>query len=1210
MAKIGKFKKLTNLIGIVRQSVEDFVNHNSELLRSKVKGDKGDKGDRGERGYTGQRGLKGEKGSKGDKGYTGLRGDIGPMGQSITQVKFLESNDPLNRQGIAGCTDVYQVLAGSDARNIIGYIKIRNGSDTLINPENNLLEIQNNVEILGNIYQRAKFAWFQVEEFAISAEFLKINYPSLTNSYPDEGAGIKLWDPTLNIFYTLKYDKTSQNWTISIGDNEKVLISADENHPTIITKMFPQRYTTQGGALATIYFEEFNALSNTYEEKWIVFSTTQDANAKLTNPHLHMDLLKIDGTTLVGADLDLNPLLNCYVNKKGDEVINGRKNFPTVLPTADTSTAVTDTNNIGNGTPLIPVKPAELVTKKYTDDNDIDIGFNPDGTSRTKYTPSETTHTLEIVRKDGQKITFTLPVAKKDTPNKTSGFMTPIQVEELDNLYANSGVFMTEAVFENNGTTGVLTLKKSYKNSYNGTTSSVVVNVPVADANKHGIITKTTFSALNAPYASDVEFSTDATTKEVKAKITKKNLITGIDSEATVVVPAIATALKGAAGGVAELDTDKIVPRTQLPLPRIFYVEITSAITQIVLTNYIPGYVPQKGDIIAIQNNHTAAVALASPHLKVGTTTYVLRNNNANYATATLPIGQSALISFTGTTFNTTHFWDWSDSDNTDDTRIGANSLIAGVAVTKYKLVMMGLDSKLYPLCVGDTTAATKTTSTQIFSMAGIPYFVENSGTIAANAKFGAALKRDKYYSNANVAYAFNGFASTDFNKRLYLVGTIEGGGFKLDQTSVTSWYTTAEPATEDGRVYLPIGYIGDTATILLLQYSGQWMEFKNSRFQPWTDPDLNSDVSYSKEYSIMGNEVSLNINVPMVEIVDIPFKSDGFETSLLIGYPRIPYNTKFMNFVINTKNAAPIVKVRNPIDNSILDIPIVYIHKELRGSDAPFFYPLSLSDVPLQNGLTTDEVAAIMKPGFYGVYWSYTGNMRNHGFIKIKEPTQKQLDQARVDSLGIPLEFEVIQGLVTPEFSIDFNITDNSMLFNSVWDMLNRMNIHIAEVIPLGLGGKRATILRVNIDEYRAFKLNRFYRSVWVSGENIPLDFGGFALDLRRTTPVLKFAIMNKRSTGSIIASLMIRMNGDLITTGTALNTSIDAGASYLYPYEFNMGSPYATLGLVLVEILIGVYHSSEPDFDNSSRRSACYKVTGYIEASSSVSFEYGRIS
>jgi hypothetical protein len=261
----------------------------------------------------------------------------------------------------------------------------------------------------------------------------------------------------------------------------------------------------------------------------------------------------------------------------------------------------------------------------------------------------------------------------------------------------------------------------------------------------------------------------------------------------------------------------------------------TAAATAIKIVDGIQsGYKPKSGDFLVLK--FTVASSVASPQVSINGTSYYLRWNNNNLtgsANYSIVANQTIFVRFDGTAYQFVHLPDWSDTDTITNTNIGGNNFIAGAQITRYKLCMKGIDGKLYPLSIGDSNAATKTTSTQIFDLSSPVLFFASSSSIAAGAKATNAFYYEYYYSNANIQYSFNGFASTDLNKQLYLVGTITGGGFKLDQTSVTSWYTTVKPTSADGKVYLPIGLVGDNANVFNLMNTGTYMQYKNSIFAP-----------------------------------------------------------------------------------------------------------------------------------------------------------------------------------------------------------------------------------------------------------------------------------------------------------------------------------------------------------------------------------------
>ncbi|MDR1461443.1 MAG: hypothetical protein LBI78_07350 [Campylobacteraceae bacterium] len=261
----------------------------------------------------------------------------------------------------------------------------------------------------------------------------------------------------------------------------------------------------------------------------------------------------------------------------------------------------------------------------------------------------------------------------------------------------------------------------------------------------------------------------------------------------------------------------------------------TAAATAIKIVDGIQSdYVPKSGDFLVLK--FTVASTVASPQVSINGTSYYLRWNNNNLTSSanySFAANQTIFVRFDGTAYQFVHLPDWSDNDTIPNTNMGGNNFIAGVQITRYKLCMKGIDGKLYPLSIGDVTTATKTASTQIFDLSSPVLFWTGSGSIAAGAKATNGFYYEYYYSSGNIQYSFNGFASADFNKQLYLVGTITGGGFKLDQTSVTSWYTTVIPTSANGKVYLPIGYVGDNANVFNLMNTGTYMQYKSSVFAP-----------------------------------------------------------------------------------------------------------------------------------------------------------------------------------------------------------------------------------------------------------------------------------------------------------------------------------------------------------------------------------------
>ncbi|MDR1008002.1 MAG: hypothetical protein LBL65_05510 [Campylobacteraceae bacterium] len=272
--------------------------------------------------------------------------------------------------------------------------------------------------------------------------------------------------------------------------------------------------------------------------------------------------------------------------------------------------------------------------------------------------------------------------------------------------------------------------------------------------------------------------------------------------------------------------------------PTVYYGTVATAAATVnkVVSGLPADYTPMIGD--SLQLKWTVANSVASPTLSINSVTYPLQFRGANLtgsAYYTIPLNQITLLTYTGTAWEFPYNADWTDNDTIANTNIGGNNLIAGEQITRYKICMKGLDGKLYPLCVGDVTTATKTASTRVFD----PFFPVlwwyNSGTLAAAAKATNGMYMQIYFASGNIQYAFNGFTSADFNKPVFLVGTIAGGGFMLDKTNATSWYTTVTPTTVDNKVYIPIGVVGDNANTINFMNIGVPMQYQNGILAPYS---------------------------------------------------------------------------------------------------------------------------------------------------------------------------------------------------------------------------------------------------------------------------------------------------------------------------------------------------------------------------------------
>lgn len=159
------------------------------------------------------------------------------------------------------------------------------------------------------------------------------------------------------------------------------------------------------------------------------------------------------------------------------------------------------------------------------------------------------------------------------------------------------------------------------------------------------------------------------------------------------------------------------------------------------------------------------------------------------------------------------------------------NSITAGVAIYDYKLLMQAADGKFYPLTLETGTGTTKTVSTQEF-LFDAPILWYNSTTdVAAN---GTTTNVYSEFYGTTLQYTANASAFTS-QALIYLKGTIQANGtFKLDNTSYTSWLTQTLPTTDDGFVYIQLGYMYTTANMRLTsRHPAYW--YKDGMLRPYT---------------------------------------------------------------------------------------------------------------------------------------------------------------------------------------------------------------------------------------------------------------------------------------------------------------------------------------------------------------------------------------
>ncbi|MFV0598461.1 MAG: hypothetical protein ACK5M0_01875 [Bacteroidales bacterium] len=128
---------------------------------------------------------------------------------------------------------------------------------------------------------------------------------------------------------------------------------------------------------------------------------------------------------------------------------------------------------------------------------------------------------------------------------------------------------------------------------------------------------------------------------------------------------------------------------------------------------------------------------------------------------------------------------------------------LAGELINPYKLGMLGLDDKFYPLTKESGTGTTKTVQTVAFKLNSPIFWFYSGGQIALGSRM-PSLCTMLY--DGILLYTLNQtFAAyTD----LYLVGVanVDNNTFVLDNSSSTSWCTDTLPTIDDGKAYIYLG--------------------------------------------------------------------------------------------------------------------------------------------------------------------------------------------------------------------------------------------------------------------------------------------------------------------------------------------------------------------------------------------------------------------
>jgi len=173
------------------------------------------------------------------------------------------------------------------------------------------------------------------------------------------------------------------------------------------------------------------------------------------------------------------------------------------------------------------------------------------------------------------------------------------------------------------------------------------------------------------------------------------------------------------------------------------------------------------------------------------------------------PVGTIATLTYNS---SDNRWYATPDYNSTDDYRMRwQGDVEVGTLMHGYQIIMEGADRKFHPVTEGGSTANTNTVSTVDFLVGGtILYHYSSNNQDVGSTGIGYEVYESGQFSS--MEYFNNrdsGWATTRYP--FYFKGTINSSGhFNLDNTSYTSWLTQTLPTSDDGFVYIQIGYMAD----------------------------------------------------------------------------------------------------------------------------------------------------------------------------------------------------------------------------------------------------------------------------------------------------------------------------------------------------------------------------------------------------------------
>lgn len=245
------------------------------------------------------------------------------------------------------------------------------------------------------------------------------------------------------------------------------------------------------------------------------------------------------------------------------------------------------------------------------------------------------------------------------------------------------------------------------------------------------------------------------------------------------------------------------------------------------------------GAIIFVTFTATNSAAVANLQLKVAETDAKPLKYFHNNAASNLPaVGYLAANSTYFFQYDGTNWKALMDYDtNTNDTstmyiRYANGTFVPSTALYRYQILLTKDQTTLIPVnAVSNSTATTKTLTTESFNPFEPIYYYSTTGTVNANATINVAYLWS-VRNNADIRYSFNTGTTLTTNKDVYIVAQMDSPTTAKLATAVAP-ITQTLPTSEDGYIYIKLGHACSTSNVSMT-YDHPIYWYKDGAVQPY----------------------------------------------------------------------------------------------------------------------------------------------------------------------------------------------------------------------------------------------------------------------------------------------------------------------------------------------------------------------------------------